>query len=780
MQTLQPNTLLQGGRYKIIKTLGQGGFGITYLAIQSGLEREVAVKEFFMKDFCERDSATSHVTLGMETSRDMVKRFRAKFIKEARNIAKLNHPNIVRIIDVFEENGTAYYVMEYSKGGSLGEKLRKKGSFSKPVATRYITQVAEAVGYIHQRKMNHLDIKPDNIMLSGDDNVILIDFGLSKQYDATTGSQTSSTPVGISEGYAPIEQYQIGGVASFTPETDMYSLGATYFKLLTGITPPSAPSLIENGISIELLKNKRVSKTVIDLICRTMEPRKKDRVQSASVFLSELSTSSQSHAPIEEGATTILCDTNKEYDDAMQLYNKGQYSKAFPILEKLANSGNAEAMFRLGVCYYWNEGIERDKTNSSKCKDWMLKAAKRGNSDAMYWLGAYLYENGVGVAKNKSKSVEWLGKAVEAKNHSAEITLGITYLAGESVGIDEEKGSSLINKGFRGLINRASDLSREEMHVVAMWYQHGKDNIEKAIYWYEKACDLGDPEAMYALGQIFMDGGEGVATDEHKALILFKCASSKYLSNALKNLGDCYMFGKGTRKNYTQALSTYHKAAEEGSVDAMFMIGLCFQGGYGQRKSYQQAAEWYKKSLKDTNNPEALNCLGLIYEEGGYGIQKDEDKALYYYKQAAEQGHANAQCKYGLSLIMGYNGDEHKLEQGFDFLQKSAVQGNEEAIDFLNSLDEVNDDVENISEERLGDQIYSRHNGETRTFYVGENWSILNCSENWIHVKKDGMYAIVTIDAIGWMFGDNYRKGSFSIMVNNQESLVNVYQSRNI
>lgn len=80
--------------------------------------------------------------------------------------------------------------------------------------------------------MNHLDIKPDNIMLSGDDNVILIDFGLSKQYDATTGSQTSSTPVGISEGYAPIEQYQIGGVASFTPETDIYALGATYFKCL--------------------------------------------------------------------------------------------------------------------------------------------------------------------------------------------------------------------------------------------------------------------------------------------------------------------------------------------------------------------------------------------------------------------------------------------------------------------------------------------------------------------------------------------------------------------
>ena len=288
MQTLRPNTLLQGGRYKIIKTLGQGGFGITYLALQIGLERQVAVKEFFMKGFCERDDASSHVTLGMSANRDMIERFRTKFIKEARNIAKLNHPNIVRIIDVFEENGTAYYVMEYAEGGSLGEKLRKKGGFSKPVATRYITQVAEAVGYIHQRKMNHLDIKPDNIMLSGDDNVILIDFGLAKQYDAATGGQTSSTPVGISEGYAPIEQYQIGGVASFAPETDIYSLGATYFKLLTGITPPSAPSLLENGMSIKPLKAKRVSKNVIDTILHAMSPKKKDRFHSVENFLQGL------------------------------------------------------------------------------------------------------------------------------------------------------------------------------------------------------------------------------------------------------------------------------------------------------------------------------------------------------------------------------------------------------------------------------------------------------------------------------------------------------------
>lgn len=257
MQNLQPNSILQGGRYKIIEALGQGGFGITYLAIQSGLDRKVAIKEFFMREMCERDASTSHVTLGTESSRATVNRFREKFLKEARHIAKLNHPHIVRIIDVFEENGTAYYVMEYAENGSLSEKVRKQGALSEAAATRYILQVAAALDYIHKQKMNHLDVKPANIMINEKDEAVLIDFGLSKQYDSTTGSQTSTTPVGISEGYAPMEQYKTGGVQEFSPETDIYALGASFFHLLTGIRPPSASDVNEDGVPVNLLKKKR-------------------------------------------------------------------------------------------------------------------------------------------------------------------------------------------------------------------------------------------------------------------------------------------------------------------------------------------------------------------------------------------------------------------------------------------------------------------------------------------------------------------------------------------
>lgn len=285
--TLHPGDNLQGGKYRIEKVLGQGGFGITYLAIQGGLERTVAIKEFFMREACCRASDSRGVTLGTEGNRETVDRYRQKFLKEARSIARLNHPHIVRIIDVFEENGTAYYVMEHVAGGSLSDRVGRQGALSESEATRYIRQVADALTYIHTQRMTHLDVKPANIMLTDKDEVVLIDFGLAKQYDSATGHQTSSTPVGISEGYAPLEQYMQGGVGEFSPETDVYALGATYYKLLTGQTPPSASSVNEDGLPLEPLKSRGVTPQVITAITHAMEGRRRDRPKTVAEFLAE-------------------------------------------------------------------------------------------------------------------------------------------------------------------------------------------------------------------------------------------------------------------------------------------------------------------------------------------------------------------------------------------------------------------------------------------------------------------------------------------------------------
>ena len=299
--TLREGTSLQGGKYWINRVLGQGGFGITYEAEQPLLRRIVAIKEFFMKDCCDRDSSTSKVTIGTGNQKELVEKFRGKFIREAQVIAGMEHPHIVRVTDVFEENGTAYYVMENLTGGSLADKVKKEGPLSEAEAEKYIRQVADALAYIHSLNTVHLDIKPSNILLNAKGDAVLIDFGISKHYD-DSGEQTSSTPVGTSKGYAPLEQSLDGDVSQFKPSTDIYSLGATLYYLITGMAPPEATIVNEDGLEYP----KGVSDRLWKAIEVAMRPRRKDRPQSISEFLALLDSSSKDKREETEEATIVL------------------------------------------------------------------------------------------------------------------------------------------------------------------------------------------------------------------------------------------------------------------------------------------------------------------------------------------------------------------------------------------------------------------------------------------------------------------------------------------
>ena len=280
---LKTGASLQGGKYKIEKVLGKGGFGITYLAYQQGLNRHVAVKEFFMSDYCNREETTCAVSIPSVGSREMVEKYKSKFVKEAQTIAELDNPHIVPIYDVFEENGTAYYVMKHIGGGSLSSLVKKGKAMPVDIALKYVRQVAEALAYCHERNIAHLDVKPGNILIQ-DGVAVLIDFGISKHYNED-GDQTSSTPIGISKGYAPLEQYKKGGVTTFSPVTDIYSLGAVLFRLVTGQTPPDADEVNEEGLP-EFPSD--IPQYVQDAITAAMQPKKKDRPQSVDDLLAML------------------------------------------------------------------------------------------------------------------------------------------------------------------------------------------------------------------------------------------------------------------------------------------------------------------------------------------------------------------------------------------------------------------------------------------------------------------------------------------------------------
>lgn len=319
MLSLLTNTTLQGGKYRIERVLGQGGFGITYLAVQTSLQRRVAIKEFFMKDFCSRNEATLSMQTPSTGSNKQVEQYKRKFIKEARNLARLSHPNIIGVIEVFEENDTVYYVMPYLSGGSLQDYVKSHGALSESEAMKYVRQVAKALKYMHEEQhMCHFDVKPANILLDDKGNAVLIDFGISKNYDAY-GHETTTTPIGMSEGYAPIEQYQ-QNVEEFSPVSDIYALGATLYFLLHGKRPVNAPSRVGGSA---LMMRKSLSQDVKNIINASMKISKRERANSADVFLENCTTSSyRSYTPANDDDERTIIESSSKTEKNNTFYTQ--------------------------------------------------------------------------------------------------------------------------------------------------------------------------------------------------------------------------------------------------------------------------------------------------------------------------------------------------------------------------------------------------------------------------------------------------------------------------
>lgn len=292
---LANGTYLNNGKYRIERVLGQGSFGITYLATVNLVgalgtipsSTKVAIKEFFMREVNGRHEET--VTTGNKDG--IFYNYKRRFIKEARTLSKLNHPNIVHVLDLFEDNNTAYYVMEYLDGGSLDKLISDKNGLSVLESSQLIRQIASALDYMHSHKMLHLDLKPANVMLNKRGDAVLIDFGLTKEFDEN-GFPESSTTVGHgTPGYAPIEQsnYQVG--QGFPVTMDIYALGATLYKMLSSKRPPNASDILNEGVEIlnlQFIQNSNVA----DAISKAMNPLKNKRFQSVNDFISALKLSS--------------------------------------------------------------------------------------------------------------------------------------------------------------------------------------------------------------------------------------------------------------------------------------------------------------------------------------------------------------------------------------------------------------------------------------------------------------------------------------------------------
>ena len=292
---LSNNHELQSGKYKIESKIGKGGFGITYRAQWStevtgpmgkmNTTVPVAIKEFFFEEYCSREAGSSAVTITSATGREFFEKFKNKLKKEAYILSRLQHPNIVKVLDVFEENNTAYIVMAFVEGLSLKELIQRNGKLDEGTVLKYAGQLCDALEEIHRNKILHLDIKPGNVLIDKNDNVQLIDFGISKQYNELH-VETSTTPIGMSKGFAPFEQYS--GVKEFTPATDIYSLGATLYNMLTGQIPTESIRRIDESLEPVSYFNTQVSADTDKAIMKAMSMKRNDRQQSVEELKKDL------------------------------------------------------------------------------------------------------------------------------------------------------------------------------------------------------------------------------------------------------------------------------------------------------------------------------------------------------------------------------------------------------------------------------------------------------------------------------------------------------------
>lgn len=293
--------------YRIEGVLGQGGFGITYLATDTMLNRRVAIKEFYPRLFAVRDGTLTIRPAGSQDERDTFKWGLERFLDEAQVLARFAEPNIIGIRRFFKANGTAYLVMDYCEGDPLDEIIKINGPLSQKKVEQILYPLLDGLEKIHEANFLHRDIKPANIFIRGDGSPVLLDFGAARQ---EIGNHSRSVTSMATDGYAPFEQYSERGKQG--PYTDIYGLCATLYRAVTGEKAVSATDRMLDDTLVPASERVygQYSSNLLNAIDRGMAVRPVDRPQSVAEFREILSTApsratarpgNESRAPAPKG-----------------------------------------------------------------------------------------------------------------------------------------------------------------------------------------------------------------------------------------------------------------------------------------------------------------------------------------------------------------------------------------------------------------------------------------------------------------------------------------------
>jgi TPR repeat protein len=564
LNAIQPGYQLHW--YEIRDILGQGGFGITYLAYDRNLAHEVAVKEYLPVDLAARAVDGS----AMPISHDHVERYRwglERFIEEARTIGQFKHPNIVRVRNVFEANNTAYMVMDYELGETLQDILSRRKILDEPDISTVLNPIVDGMKLVHAHGFIHRDIKPANIFIRVDGDPVLLDFGSARQ--ALEQSRANLTSL-FSKGYAPIEQYNTQEEQG--PWTDIYALGATMYRAIAGVPPAdaidrsSAISIAGHDTYVSAVEvgKDRYSTALLEAIDYAMRFRRQDRPQSITEWqqvLSGRSTAAAQHLE-STGEHQIPLPSSDHGSVTTPLNHQPPASPSpSPLKDALAKAEQGDPEAQFAVAFMYAKGIETER-DDARAAEWFHEAAAQGHAQAQFNLGV-MYSRGRGMDQDYSEALTWYLMAAEQGDSTAQATVASMYMKGIGTPADTKAAFDWsMRAARRGHLNSMFNLGEMYLHGLGV-----DQNLPEAFRWYRKAAEKGHIGAQINVG--FMYGkGQGVERNDTEAYHWYRRAAESGNPNAQYNLGVIYSKGRGISRNVEEARKWYQRAADQGDPNA--------------------------------------------------------------------------------------------------------------------------------------------------------------------------------------------------------------------
>ncbi len=599
LNAIQPGVQLLW--YEIREIIGQGGFGITYLAYDRNLAHEVAIKEYMPIELATRHTDGSVVALSPEHE----ERYRwglGRFLAEARTIGQFKHPNIVRVRNVFESNNTAYMVMDYELGESLQEILSRRKILDEADLATVMFPIIDGMKLVHAHGFIHRDIKPGNIFIRVDGDPVLLDFGSARQaVETSRGSMTSL----FSKGYAPIEQYNSNDEQG--PWTDIYALGATMYRCIAGVPPADA---IDRSSAISIaggdtyvpaveVGEGRYSLGLLEAIDYAMRFRRHERPQSINELLAVI-------RPIAGQATgeipplqAIPVPAPPAPRVAPEAPHEGELRTYMPRHDPDTATDVPTAPTPTTVPPVPDVAPAPDLPQGDAAFLELHGRASAGDVAAQAEI-AYRFAKGIGTQKDEAKALHWYESAAGQGHAGAQYSLGVMYARGRGV----------------------------------------EQDFRTAFKWYLKAAAQGDANAEATVAGLCLKG-IGTAQDEKAAFDWMLRAAKQGHLQSMFRIGEMYAQGTGVAANLEEALRWYRKAAEQGQVDAQINLAFMYGKGQGVERDDSMAFKWYRKAA-ESGSPVAQFNLGVIYAKGR-GMPQDLKEARRWYQLAANQGDPNAE-----------------------------------------------------------------------------------------------------------------------------------------